>query len=296
VLTLATNACATDDLRVRLVIPSWIRTFGERLDEIVVVLDEQVPRGRQADQHGAVPALERVRDELASVAAKHSLVRVVPLRPGEATERALGRWFGGARPWRCQGGSTIVGYVLALEAARNDLVLKLDCDMVFREGGWLEQGRRLLERGELDAAEPPRLGFDPACEAAEFSSRAFLLSRARFARRLLPMRARRLDWPRRIHRRLQGRPTWLPLEQMLEAERREGRLRWRILDATGGFALHLPRRADAELPWIESVIRSVEAGRVPAAQAESGCNFRPALWPEAARAPQRAEPLGSHPS
>ena len=281
-LTLATNACATDDLRLRHVVPHWVRTFGSRLAEIVVVLDEIPPTGRVAALHGTIPPLDRVRDELDRLKREFPLLRVEPLRRSEVLDAALAKWFGPERPIRCHCGSTIAGYVLALESTRTDLVLKLDCDMLFHERGWLEQGLELVSQGTVDVVEPPRLGWTARHGEPEFSARAFLLSRERFARRLLPMRAHRIDWLRRIHRRLHGRPTYHPLEVMLEIERRAGRLDWRLLDRELGFALHLATRADAALPWTDRVVRAVESGDVPEAQAASGPDFRPHLWSPAA--------------
>lgn len=277
-LTLATNACATDDLRLRHVVPHWVRTFGSRLAEIVVVLDEIPPTGRVAEEHGTIPPLDRVRKELDRLQREFPLLRVEPLRRGVALDSALARWFGRERPIRCQCGSTIAGYVLALETSRTDLVLKLDCDMLFHDRGWLEQGIALVSGGTFDAVEPPRLGWTARHGPPAFSARAFLLSRERFARRLLPMRAQRLDWLRRVHRRLHGRPTYLSLEVLLEVERRAGCLRWRMLDRELGFGMHLCTRADAGLSWTERIVRAVETGDVPEAQEASGPDFRPQLW------------------
>jgi hypothetical protein len=235
-----------------------------------------------AEAHGVIPPLHRVREEHTRLEREFPLLRVVPLRRDAALDAALGRWFGSERPIRCQAGTTIAGYVLAMESARTDLVLKVDCDMLFLDRGWLTQGRELLEQGSFDAVEPPRLGWHERTPAS-FSTRAFLLRREAFARRLLPMRAHRLDWARRLHRRLRGRPTYLPLEIMLQIEREAERLRWRVLDREGGFALHLTTRADAGLPWAEEIVRAVEGNRVPAAQEAAGPDFRARLWGAEAR-------------
>jgi hypothetical protein len=99
-----------------------------------------------------------------------------------------------------------------------------------------------------------------------------------WAEKVLPIEPTRLDPLRRLHRRLNGRPTWLALEQMFEASRRAGKIRYAMLDAHLGCTLHIARREDAALPIMPAICAAMEAGRIPVEQLAHGHNFHPGAW------------------
>lgn len=276
-ISIATNVAENDDARIATTVPHWLRTFGDLVSEIVIVVDRQARTSRMADerhqvQSSARSTLETVRE----LAEKDRRIKFVTI-DAETDRRAVSRvWFKRGQPLRCQVGSPLFGYVLAIESATNEIVIKMDCDMLFHDNGWGRRLGRALEAGGADVVEPSR-SLTPKPEIPEVSTRVFAVNKKSLRERVLPIKAHRLDWPRRIHRRLHGRPTWVPLEQMLTVEIRANRLRYEMLPATLGFSLHVPKREDFLLPGFDSVVSRVEAGDLPLRQ-QSSWNFAAEYW------------------
>jgi hypothetical protein len=273
---LATNVCATDVPRIRHTVKSWLRTFGNSLEQISITVDPQPPSGRIAALHSCSDTLSTLRDELDALMAYDSRIVTEEFSLGAAARSAAKRWFKRGMPIRCQAGTPILAFIVSIEAAESEFVLRADCDMLFHDAGWLADGIAKLRDNAADLIEPPRLGGIRG--QRDISTRALLLSPSRFSRRCLPIVAHKLDWPRRIHRRLHGRPTWLALEQMLTIEMQSGRIRHEILPDSGGFSLHVPTREDAALPWFSEVVEAVEDGKTPDKQIGAGWNFTRAAW------------------
>jgi hypothetical protein len=274
--SLATNACLTDTSRITHTIPSWLRVFGDRLAEVVIVLDLAPPTGRIARLHGGSGSEAELWRAVEGLARMDSRIKAVRLPPADELRQVSARWFRWGNPVRCQAGTPIGAFLYGIEHAAGPLVLRCDCDVLFCEQGWLGEAAGLLASSHVDLVEPPHAGLPDPGDNCLVSTRAFLLMPDNF-RRLLPIAPHRLDLFRRIHRRFRGRPTWLALEQMLEAERQAGRLRHRVLGG-GGFSLHMARRDDFLFPAIDRVIASSEAGRLPERQRQEGWNFAPGAW------------------
>jgi hypothetical protein len=266
---MASNVCLADWPIVRYSVPSWLRVFGTALAEVVVVVDEHPPTGRIAELNPDLWDKGRLWHEL-SVLKKHD-PRVRVLRLSECPSGAVSqKWFGESCPARCQAGTPILAFICALEATHQDWVLRTDSDMLFSEAGWLEAAEHLLDQGLL--VEPPRL----ALETPVVSTRAIMMKRSRFAK-FLPIKPWRLSPLRRLHRAVKGRTTWLALEQMLEREKRKGRIKHSILTRTWGFSLHVVRRQYSTEPWFGTVVKMVEAGKVPIEQAAQW-DLSPLCW------------------
>lgn len=276
---IASNACSADDHRIEHTVPSWLRAWGDRLTEILIVVDRQPPTGRIADLHGEAGQSERLDEVLAGLQASDSRVRVMDLPAPEKLDQMLTRWFGQDRPIRCQAGTPIAAFAYAIDEANSDCILRCDCDMVFHDRGFVDQAFERLDQG-IDLVGPPRLGRGVAVEHA-VSTRAIFLDRGKL-RQALPIKAHQLDWARRLHRRLHGRPFYLAFEQMLECEVQAGRLRHDVLDGDLGYSLHIPRRLDFLLSGIERIIARAEAGDIPRSQVVAGWNFNIETWDEAA--------------
>jgi hypothetical protein len=284
VITISTNVCASDDVRIRHTLPSWLRTFPE-VGEFVVVVDETPPSGRIARLHRGHGNLTALYSELDAIRAQDARVRVVPLT-GTDAESVLSKWFGPRsfgqypfisppRPIRCQAGTPILAFIFAVEAAQGDTVLRTDCDMLFSNRGWLSEAARLLQRRSADLVEPRRLGeFGINCE---FSTRAFALNKRHFAQRL-PIAARVLDPARFLHRLALKRPPWLALEQMIERARERGRLSATMLPTELGNSMHVATHQQASLPWFYKVPPLVELDEFPEEQVRRGPNFSPEAW------------------
>jgi hypothetical protein len=290
--SLVTNACAFDAARLRLVIPSWQRTFGTRFDELVVVLDTEPPVGRIASLHGDVTTndLAEVRDVLDDLARSDPRIRIETLPGAEGLKATADRWFTEGRPMRCQSGTPILAFARAIDSAtRNPIVLRVDCDMLFFDDGWLDEAVDLLIAGEVDLVEPWGVGelnneaiwistWVPKKVLRRVSTRAMLLHAAHFAERCLPIRPHRLDVVRRIHRKLQGSSTWLALEAMLDCEVSEGRVRHRVLPSGSGSSMHVCTRAEASLVGMAEVAAAFERGDIPEDQVRAGRNFAVSAW------------------
>jgi len=277
---IATNACLTDAVRLRNIIPSWLRTFADRLDDIVIVVDLQPPTGRIAALHVGYGTSDELFRELDALTRLDQRVRYVTFDPGAASDSLAKRWFVDGKPVRCQGGTPILAFVAAIEAARSETVLRADCDMLFHENGWLARATELLGSGAFDVVEPPRLGYVRGPQPATVSTRALVLRPREFAARRLPIVAHRVDPARRLLRSLQRRAPWLALENMLDCERRRGRLHHTVLDGepSQGFSLHVATRQEAALPWFPEVVRAVERGDVPDKQRAGDGNFDATAW------------------
>ena len=278
-LTIATNACPGDQGRLRHVVPSWLRVFGQRLTRVVVVVDRHPATGRIARMHGTTGNLQELLAEIERLMAVDARVRRIDLDSASQLDRVSRKWFTWGTPVRCQAGTPLFAFVQAIEEVQEaDLVLRCDCDMLFREDGWLAAASTMLSHGRADLIEPPRLGSNLAPGPFPVSSRAFLLSPRRFFASVLPFHPHRLSLARRLHRRLLGRPGWLALEQMLEKERLARRLLHVVLDETMGFSMHVSSREQVAQGNFSEVVARVESGQVPEAQQRAGWDFVPAAW------------------
>jgi hypothetical protein len=284
VITISTNVCGSDDVRIKHTLPSWLRTFPE-VDDFVVVVDESPPSGRIARLHSGHSNLDALYKELHDICARDRRVRVHRLTPVDA-EPTLAKWFGEKslrqypfllppRPVRCQAGTPIFAFVQAVECAKGPTVLRTDCDMLFSNHGWLKVAAERLATRAVDLIEPARLGEGNG--AFQFSTRAFVLNKKVFSDRL-PIAAGVLDPLRFMHRLAHRRPPWLPLERMIERARMRSLLTAEMLPSELGFSLHVATHQQASLPWFRDVPPLVERGTVPDAQRLHGQNFLPEAW------------------
>jgi len=271
-LSLVTNVSLADDMRIRESIPHWLRALGAQLRELVVVVDPEPPTGRIAELHRVTVDTTTLMDAVKVVAALDDRIRVVRLPPADASPAVAARWFRRGVPLRCQAGTPIFAFIFAIDEASNDFILRADCDMVFFDEGWVDDGVGMLEREDAELVQPP----GPGSPLVGVSTRALLLRRDRLRQKALPMRAHKLDPARRVHRILCGRPQWLALEQMLAKEVEAGRLIHRGLRA-GGYSMHVTSRDDMQAAVDLGVLGRVESGELPAGQVSSH-DFVPSAW------------------
>jgi hypothetical protein len=271
-VSLASNATSADGPTLLRIVPHWFRVFGQRLREVVIIVDREPLVGRIAElQHGQShpDELEHAIRELEWADPR---VRFVDL---QSLDRAAiqRRWFGNARPVRCQAGTPILAFAAAVDQASENIVLRCDSDMLFCESGWLDEAIASLHQG-IDLYEPPRLNLG---EDAAVSSRAFVVAKQSFYARL-PLRRLRLDALRLLHRMIKRRPPWIALEQMMTCSVAKGQLSHRVGRNTDlGFSLHGLKRSYIASPGFLDVVRSIEAGQVPAQQRNSW-DFHPDHW------------------
>lgn len=273
-LSLASNATSSEGETLLRTVPHWLRVFGSRLAEVVIVVDLEPPEGRIAEFQRGQSVPSELGDAIQVLEASDPRVRFVSLSSLEpvAIQR---RWFGNARPIRCQAGTPLLAFAAAVDQANSNIVLRCDSDMLFCERGWLmNEAIPSLQRG-VDVYEPPRQQIEGKETAA--SSRAFMVSKETLYCHL-PLRNLRLDPLRALHRKMNGRPPWLALEQMITRSAKKGQLSHRIgQNIDLGFSLHGLKRAWTAAPWFPDVIRAVESGQVPIGQ-QKFLDLHPELW------------------
>src|SRR5262245_12059173 len=121
--SIATNVCLADASLIRYTIPSWLRIWKNRLDEVVIIVDERPPSGRISALHNAVNSKEQLYSAIGGLMQMDSRIRYVVLR--EEAASAIGeKWFSETVPLRCRAGTPILGFLQAIEEATGDIVLR----------------------------------------------------------------------------------------------------------------------------------------------------------------------------
>ncbi len=262
-ISLVTNACALDHLRLPHTLPHYLRVFGERLGELVVVLDDAPAVGRIADHHRTAGDIDAVRHTLAETAKRDRRVRIVELPTAQAAAKAVSPWFQREVPYRCQVGTPILAFVYAMAQSTFRYTLRCDCDMLFFEDGWLDEGLEVLQSRNAHLITPPRLG-NAASHA--ISTRALLMDVEALVLEVLPLPAYKTTPLRRLHRWMGGRSPYLALEQMLDVHAARGLLSHVVLKEAKGFSVHAGCPSDFAHPTISSMIAMIECGEVPPRQ------------------------------
>jgi len=276
--SIVANVTTADSALILHTVPNWLRVFNDRIAEVLIVIDEKPAEGRMALSRKQSPSIDELYIALEHLRSLDSRVSWIVLDYSQAKDTSL-RWFGVSNVVRCQSGSPTFGYAYAVEHAVSDIVLRIDCDMVFYNAGWFERAIELLGSGELDLAEPPKIGMYIHGYQNTLSTGALMLKRSSFFTRCLPLKPHRLDWLRCIHRSLKGRPIWLSLEEILLREKERGRLTHSLLSSELGFSVHVYSRAYAKSPHLQYVISAIEAGNVPDEQLSCGWSLCLEAWP-----------------
>lgn len=275
VLSLATNVCVTDLHRIRQVLPHWLRVFDRHMSELVVVVDTTPPSGRIAQLHRNKFSIQQILGELEQIKRQDQRVRSVALSTDRLPPVSC-RWFTSRCPLRGQEGTPIFAFIAAIDEAKGPCVLRMDCDMLVFDNGWVEEAVRVLESDEADLVSPARVSHRDY--PGNISTQIFALHKPRFYERRLPMTPHRLGLVRRLHRALQGRSSWLALETMFEIERARGGLRFQVLDGRLGNCMHVHAAGLPGVPGFGRVVCRIERGDIPRAQCEGSLNYLPECW------------------
>jgi hypothetical protein len=272
-VSLVTNASVRDAARLRMIIPHWFRVLGDEIAEISVLLDSRLPEGRIGRLQKEGSSLEAVAETLGELSNTYKKLRW-QLLDYSTLELTSNIWWRNGTPLRCQDGSPVFAFAASVLTAHYRYVLRVDCDMLFLNRGWVQEAVKKLAAGQADIVSPPRLGATPT----RFSSRAAIFDWPVFKARFLPMRAAKLDMLRRIHRSLHGRPTFLAYEDSLMKLIERGEIRHLILSEEFGRSLHVVKATDPALPDFPKVVSEWEQGNVPASQIEAGWDFGWPYW------------------
>jgi len=290
-VTLQINVAPTDLPHARSVLPHQLRQWAGQVQEVLFTLDlHRTPHGGRFGE-----AWEKrkgpMEELLAELCSQHPHAHVLRVDYGADAIREVGESFLGGEtvPAKDTKGAPVYPYFHGLHAARHELVLHLDSDLMFGGGSqtWVAEACRLLE-GHTDVLAcsplpgPPmaearlrtqsgsRFEYDsPAFRFPTLSTRLFMIDRRRLRERLLPLR---LQGPSRLVSRvkakLHGNPPYRAAELMIsDAMVRAGLSRVDFLGADPGmWSLHPPFRSPALYAALPRLIERIEAGDVPEAQ------------------------------
>jgi hypothetical protein len=283
--SLVTNVSLADGLRIRRTLPHWLRVF-DGFEELLLVFDTAQPSGRIKKLHNKNFKTEEFSAIFQQLTSLDPRIRILdlPLVNSLDYSNVIKQWFKIGKPVRCQAGTPIFAFIYAIHKANYNIVFRSDCDMLFSENGWLEEAMALLTYSKVHIVEPPRLGLVGQSMNSHISTRAFLMKKDVLYDEVLPIYPHKLNFPRRIHRAIFGRPPWLALEQMLSLEKMNGRLNHVILNyRNSGFSMHVAKHEQMALHYIDSVIEMVERGEVEGSQ-QADWNFVEDYWPSLAKA------------
>jgi hypothetical protein len=290
-VTLQINVAPTDLPHAIHTLPHQLRQWGSQVQEIVFTFDlHRTAHGGRFGE-GWTERLGPMQELLAELCRTHPHARVVEVdyAPETVREVALGLTGNPYIPPKDTKGAPFYPYFYGLHAARNDIVLHLDSDLMFGGGSqtWAREACELLAReesvlacnplpgpptpdGELRTQSAPRYPHDSlAFRFSKLSTRLFLLDRARLRERLLPLQLRGPIRPiSHIKARLHGNPLYMAAELVLsEAMVAAGLYRIDLLGADPGmWSLHPPYRSEAFYRELPRLIERVEQGDVPAGQ------------------------------
>jgi len=297
-VTLQVNLCAGDAAYAHQTVPRLLAIHPRVASRLAIVDCCRPQRTRIFDPDTRVPP-DRFRTQLAEIRAiaaefrRQGLFdRVEFLEPGDARFASLARRF--ARPWMTDthdyGGCAFMAYWAALDFPTTPFVLHYDADMlVYAERGcdWADDAiGAMASLPNVVAATPrisppgfarhlhedapslhegrPRMRVDSGWLNDWFSTRCFLIDRARLEPHLPLVRARQAGVfaLRRIIDR--GYP---PGPEHLLHRRLGGHgLRCLHLADTGAWLLHPTRKTGEFLTLLPGILAAVQKGEVPPAQ------------------------------
>jgi hypothetical protein len=280
---------APPDLRyARPVVEHQLRVFGEQVDEILLTPDTRRSRGRRFGAAWGESAGE-LGAFLSELERAHPRVRVLPVDYRRSVSRKVAERFFARRriPAKDFRGGPFYTYFFALWAARHNLVLHVDCDMLFGGGSrtWVADAVELLRSrddvlavcplpgpqtadGSLRDQDPygPRREGRHAFSFGNFTSRVFLLDRER----LRPVPLWRIPgWKGRLWGELRRQPSYALPEVLISELMCERRwVRHDFLGSPPGLWSVHPIEHDEDFRGaLPRLIEQVERGELPEAQA-----------------------------
>jgi hypothetical protein len=289
-VTFQVNLAPADFPHARHTLPHQLRQWSSQVDEFLLTTDlHRVKHGHFGEgwdeRRAPLAAL------IAECAAEFPNIRALDVDYSAAASRRVSDTFFRGRPVPAKDlrGAPIYPYYFGLEAAKHDVVMHIDSDMMFGGGSqtWVEEAL------DLFAADPnvltcsplagppthngtlpgqPTATTYPALPTAFrfhwFSTRIFALSKRRFAERIGGVEPRRPELRGAIRAMLQGNPMADLAENVLsDAMVAAGMYRVDFLgSADGMWSLHPPYRSAAFYEQLPELIARIESGDVPEAQ------------------------------
>lgn len=286
-VTLQINVAPTDFPHARYTLEHQLGVWAGQVDEVLFVYDlhrtERGGRFGEGWEERRGP-MERLLEELC---AGRPNARVAEVDYSEPAAAAVARLFTGGRaiPAKDTKGAPYYPYLAGLAAARGDLIVHMDSDLMFGGGSqrWVGEGRELLAADETLLACSPLPGppapdrrlhreagapydFDElAFSFTTFSSRIFMIDRARLTERVCPIP---LLGPVRAvaaaKARLHGNPPFRAAELAIGAAMvAAGMRRVDFLGSPPGlWSVHPPFRSAEFYAALPAIVRRIEAGAV----------------------------------
>lgn len=289
-VTFQVNLAPADLPHARHTLPHQLRQWGGQVDEFLLTTDlHRVKHGHFGEgwDERRAPLAQLIAD----LAAEFPNIRALDVDYSPASSRRVSDMFFRGRPVPPKDlrGAPIYPYYFGLEAARNDVVIHIDSDMMFGGGSqtWVGEALELFASDPQVltcsplAGPPTRDGTLPGQAAAVrydglpgafrfswFSTRIFALSKSRFTQRIGGVEPRRPEWRGAIRAVLQGNPMADLAENVFsDAMAAAGMYRVDFLgQGNGMWSLHPPYRSAAFYEQLPDLIARIESGDVPDAQ------------------------------
>jgi len=289
-VTFQVNLAPADFPHARHTLPHQLRQWAGQVDEFLLTTDlHRVKHGHFGEGwHERQAPLAAL---VAECSATHPNVRALDVDyDADASRRVSHAFFRGHPvPPKDLRGAPIYPYYFGLEAAKNDIVIHIDSDMMFGGGSqtWVKEAVALFESdtnvltcsplpgpptrdGTLPGqpAATPYAGLPTAFQFHWFSTRIFALSKRRFADRIGGVKPRGPKLRGAIRAALQGNPMADLAENVFsDAMVGVGMYRVDFLGAGNGmWSLHPPFRSAAFYEQLPDLIARIESGDVPDAQ------------------------------
>lgn len=274
-ISISTNVTSQDAPRILKVLPNWLKVFGNNIHEILIVHDKKPIEGRIKELHKNLNKVRYIEFYCDEILGLDKRIRIIDLDYNNSSE-ILNRWFyGNEKPIRCQAGTPIYAFIYAIEKAQSDFILKVDCDMVFFNNGFVEKIIGAYSSNKFDVGEVSKTGSNNPHKG--FSTRSFFVNRKSFYEKL-PMTAHKLDILRRIHRKFNRRPSYLSLEEIIKIEIEKNRFISVVLPVELGYSMHISTIEEMNLPKICKIIEMFGNGLIPPKQISGSENFSIYFW------------------
>jgi len=300
-VTLQISLAPSDYRHARELLGHQLKAWSAQVAEVLLTVDFHRSSGRFSARW------EEGKDKIMPLAQSRPEARVSIVDYGAAAmTRVAGEFFGGrpvpAKDFR---GGPYYSYFFGMAEARQPYVLHADSDMFFGGGSqqWLAEAVAHMEAhpevlfaaplpgppatdGRLRSQEAePEAGAAQAFRFDTMSTRLFLMDRRRFHAAIGALRPQRPPALRSVVKAvIEGNPPQdLPEHLFSHAMRTRGLVRREFLGAAPGmWSLHPPYRCADFYRRLPELVRRVETGDIPAAQAgDHDMNSSLVDWSEA---------------
>jgi hypothetical protein len=266
-ISFVANATLNDGIRLKYFVPSVLTTFGSVLEELIVIVDHRQEDGR-IKMHQNQNIINKLDQAAISNLIDDPKLKFIDLDYNRLDEISL-KWFGRKGINKCQDGTPIFAFLFGIENCKLPYILRSDCDVLFRNKGFIQESFNLLPH--YDLLQTPFMND----LAIPFSTRSFFINRDRVEKKL-PMKVLQLDLLRSWHRRLLNRPPYMALEQMFEYNILKEHLNCFKFSTKTGLSMHIPFRRDFD--DIEQVVTAFLADDIPTGQFSEQHNYKREYW------------------